>query len=67
MHNGHPYAVQSAAFYLSLIPIVVLFTIMFGARFFENIRRARKPAPPRPAIAALASFAPPRRFVPTAE
>ncbi|HEY9179551.1 MAG TPA: hypothetical protein VIO32_02465 [Candidatus Baltobacteraceae bacterium] len=53
MHQGHSYAVQSAAFYLSLIPIVVLFTIMFGARFFESIRRARKPAPVRPAIAGL--------------
>jgi hypothetical protein len=55
MNNGHSYAVQSAAFYLALIPFVVLFTMMFGARFFENLRRARKPAVRRPAIIALSA------------
>lgn len=53
MHNGHPYATQSAAFYLALIPFVLLFTMMIGARFFESLRRARKPAHKRPVIIGL--------------
>ena len=67
MQSGHSYAIQSAAFYIALVPFIALFTIMFGARFFENIRRKRKPAPPRPAIVGIASFAPPRRVLTTAE
>jgi len=61
MQSGHSYAVQSAALYLALIPFIVLFTMMFGARYFESLRRKRKPLPPRPAISALAAFASPRR------
>jgi hypothetical protein len=54
-HHAHPYAVQTAAFFVALAPIVVLFVMMIGARFFDGVRRARKPAPVRPlAIAALA-------------
>ncbi len=67
MHSGHPYAIQSAAFYIALIPFVLLFTFMFGARFFEGLRRKRKPLPPRPAIIGLASFAPARRVLTSAE
>lgn len=64
MHQGHSFATQSAAFYFALIPFVLLFTMIIGARYFEAARRARKPAPKRPAIIAIA---PARRFVPTAE
>lgn len=61
MHQGHTYAAQSAAFYIALIPFVLLFTMMVGARFFEGMRRARKPAAQRPAIIGLAGIAPVRR------
>lgn len=55
-HHVHPYIIQDAAFFFALVPFVLLFTMMIGARFFEGIRRARKPAPTRPpAIIALAS------------
>lgn len=55
-YRVHPYIVQDAALFFALVPIVLLFTMMIGARFFENIRRARKPTPSRPpAIIALAS------------
>jgi hypothetical protein len=57
MHSGHSYAVQSAAFYVALIRFILLFTMMIGARFFEALRRARKPAPKRPAIIGIAAFA----------
>ncbi len=67
MHNGHTYAVQSAAFYFALIPFVALFAIMIGARFFEGLRRARKPAAQRPAIIGLAAFVPAQRFLTSAE
>jgi hypothetical protein len=67
MQSGHSYAVQSAAFYLALVPFILLFTMMFGARYFESLRRKRKPLPPRPAIAAFAAFAPPRRALTSAE
>lgn len=63
MQHGHPYAAQSAAFYLALIPFVLLFTMIIGARYFEGLRRARKPAGKRPAIIALAPMAPARRFL----
>jgi hypothetical protein len=53
MHSGHPYALQIAAFYVALIPFVALFVIMIGARYFEGLRRKRKPVPMRPAIIAL--------------
>lgn len=66
MHSGHSYAVQSAAFYIALVPFIALFTMIFGARFFENVRRNRKPLP-RPAIIGIASFAPPRRVLTAAE
>jgi hypothetical protein len=53
-HYGHSFTVQSAAFVFALIPFVLLITFMVGARFFDGIRRARKPAPSRPpAILAL--------------
>lgn len=62
MHHGHPYAVQAAAFYFAMIPFVALFTIMFGARFFESIRRARKPAPVhKPAVIGLVRWSQPLR------
>lgn len=64
MHSGHSYAAQSAALYFAMIPFVLLFTMIIGARYFESVRRARKPAPRRPAITALV---PARRFVPAAE
>jgi|GEM_PF-7076030 len=67
MHNGHPYALQSAAFYVAMIPFVTLFALMSGARFFENLRRARKPAGQRPALLALAPIAPARRLVSAAD
>lgn len=67
MHHGHPYAIQSAALYIALIPFALLFTLMIGARFFEGLRRARKPAPPRPAIVGIGSFAPSRRVLTSAE
>ncbi len=67
MHFGHPYAVQSAAFYIALIPFIALFTMMFGARFFEGMRRKRKPLPPRPAIIGMTAFAPARRVLTPAE
>jgi hypothetical protein len=53
MHSGHPYALQIAAFYVALIPFVALFVMMIGARYFEGLRRKRKPVPMRPAIIAL--------------
>lgn len=64
MHQGHSYATQSAAFYFAMIPFVLLFTMIIGARYFEALRRARKPAPRRPAIIALA---PTRRFIPATD
>lgn len=67
MHHGHSYATQSAAFYLALIPFVLLFAIMIGARFFESMRRARKPAGKRPAIIGIAPMAPARRFLSAVE
>lgn len=63
MHQGHSYAAQSAAFYVALIPFVLLFAVMIGARFFEGLRRARKPAAQRPAIIGIAAAAPARRFL----
>lgn len=63
MHHGHSYATQSAAFYIALIPFILLFVMMIGARFFEDMRRARKPAAKRPAIIAIAQVAPARRFL----
>jgi hypothetical protein len=53
MHHQHPYAVQAAAFYLSLVPFVLLGTMIAGARFFDRAHRARKPSAPRPAIVGL--------------
>ena len=53
MHHHHPYAVQVAAFFLALVPFVLLGTMLFGARFFDGVRRARKPAAPRPATIGL--------------
>lgn len=53
MHHGHPYAIQVAAFGVALIPFVALFVMMIGGRFFEGVRRSRKPVPARPAIIAL--------------
>jgi len=67
MHSGHPYAVQSAALYIALVPFALLFVMMTGARFFDGLRRKRKPVPPRPAIVGLASFAPARRVVNSVE
>lgn len=61
MHHGHTYAAQSAALYIALIPFVLLFTMIVGARFFERIRRSRKPAAQRPAIIGVANIAPVRR------
>ena len=54
-HHLHSYAAASAAFYVALVPFVLLFAMMIGARFFENVRRARKPRPARPAIIALSA------------
>lgn len=52
--HEHPFIIQEAALVFALVPAVTLFVIMFGARYFENIRRARRPAPSRPpAIIAL--------------
>ncbi len=67
MTQGHPYALQSAAFYLALIPFILLFAMMIGARYFEGLRRARKPLPQRPAIIGIAAFAPARRLLSAAE
>ncbi|HEV3152538.1 MAG TPA: hypothetical protein VGZ02_01895 [Candidatus Baltobacteraceae bacterium] len=52
MHH-HPYALQTAAFFIALVPFVLLGTMVIGARFFDGLQRARKPAPPRPAIVGL--------------
>jgi hypothetical protein len=57
----HPYAVQNAAFLFSLIPIVLLAVMMIGARFFDGVRRARKPAP------RIVSLAPMRPLIPSLE
>jgi len=68
MHLGHPYAVQSAAFYIALVPFTLLFVMMIGARFFDGLRRKRKPLPRRPAIIGLVTaFTAPRRVVNSAE
>lgn len=67
MHQGHPYALQCAAFYVALVPFVLLFVIMIGARSFEGLRRARKPAPQRPAIIGLTPIVSVRRFLPAAD
>lgn len=64
-HRIHPYIIQDAALLFALFPFVLLLTMMVGARFFENIRRARKPAPSRPpAIIALAAT---RRLLATSD
>jgi hypothetical protein len=65
--QGHSYAVQSLALYVAMIPFATLFTMMIGARFFEGLRRARKPAAQRPAIIAIAPAAPARRFLPAVD
>jgi hypothetical protein len=58
-HRVHPYAVQTAALFVALIPVVLLFTMMAGARFLDGMRRARKPVPVRPpAIVALRRLSP---------
>lgn len=57
MHHDHPYAVQAAAFFVALVPFVLLGTMLLGARFFDGVRRARKPAAPRPATIGLARAA----------
>jgi hypothetical protein len=68
MHNGHPYALQSAAFFIAMIPFAALFVLMIGARFFDGLRRARKPVPARrPGIIGMTAFAASRRFVPAAD
>lgn len=53
MHHHHPYAVQTAAFFFALVPFVLLGTMIVGARFFDGLHRARKPAPSRPAIVEI--------------
>ena len=67
MHHGHSYASQSAAFYVALIPFIALFVVMTGGRFFEGLRRARKPAAQRPAIIALARIVPARTLLPSTD
>lgn len=68
MHSGHPYALQSAALYISLVPFTLLFVMMIGARFFDGLRRRRKPVPPRPAIVGLVTaFTTPRRVITSVE
>jgi hypothetical protein len=63
MSQGHTYAVQSAALYFALLPFATLFVMMIGARFFDGVRRKRKPAGQRPAIIGLTAVSPARRFL----
>jgi hypothetical protein len=64
-HHTHPYYVQTAAFFIALLPFVLLFTLMTGAQYFEGVRRARKPAPARrPGIVAITTS---RALLSTAE
>jgi hypothetical protein len=68
MHSGHSYAVQSVALYIALVPFTLLFVMMIGARFFDGLRRKRKPAAPRPAIVGLVTaFTAPRRVINSVE
>lgn len=60
-HHAHTYAIQNAALLISMIPFVLLGVMMIGARFFDGVRRARKPAP------RIVALAPMRRLVPTLE
>lgn len=43
-HRFHPIEIQTIAFFLSLVPVFVLFALMTVGRFWEARRRARKPA-----------------------
>ncbi|HEY8312971.1 MAG TPA: hypothetical protein VIG51_02250 [Candidatus Baltobacteraceae bacterium] len=43
-HHLHPYALQTIALVLSLIPFFLLAGLMFAASFLEGRRRSRKPA-----------------------
>jgi hypothetical protein len=36
-HHDHPYLLQTAAFFVALVPVVLLFAVMAGARFFDRI------------------------------
>jgi hypothetical protein len=53
MQSSHPYAIQAAAFYVALVPFIALFAVMMGGRYFEGLRRKRKPAARKPAVSAL--------------
>lgn len=41
MYHGHTYAVQSVALYIAMIPFILLFGMIVGARYFEGVRRSR--------------------------
>lgn len=43
-HRFHPLEIQTTAFFLSAIPAVALFAFMTVGRFWEERRRARRPA-----------------------
>jgi hypothetical protein len=51
MQSSHPYAIQAAAFYVALVPFIALFAMIAGGRYFEGLRRKRKPDARRSAIA----------------
>jgi hypothetical protein len=44
-HHFHSMAVQTAALFLSLVPVIALFLVMIAGSVLEERRRARKPAP----------------------
>jgi hypothetical protein len=35
-HHAHPYVVQTAAFFVALVPVVLLLALMAGAQFFDR-------------------------------
>ena len=43
-HRFHPIELQTVAFFISLIPALLLFGMMTLGRYWESLRRARKPA-----------------------
>jgi hypothetical protein len=45
-HHAHPYAVQTAAMYLSAIPTLAALGLIVGAQL-EKARRSAAPAPAR--------------------
>jgi hypothetical protein len=42
--HHQPFVVEEISFFAALLPIAWLFTLMFGHKLFDRLRRAHRPA-----------------------